>query len=174
MHVLRGPDAEYQLSLCMIAMRTLETMYPACGWVRKIFYHLREKRFRRPTQGASPQAQDSAIPGAGDQMLDSDSQAALQHLQHPEPRIDQRQAPYSQDLNSMYEPYPEVPDVLQDHPYLSYMPSRSSEIDFDTLDQINLENVGYALGHFENVTYLQQLMTYDPPWSNGMNTSTLC
>ncbi|CAK7237734.1 hypothetical protein SBRCBS47491_010107, partial [Sporothrix bragantina] len=32
MHAIRGPAAEHQLSLCMIAMRSMATMYSSAEW----------------------------------------------------------------------------------------------------------------------------------------------
>jgi hypothetical protein len=44
MHAIRGPSAEHQLGLCMIAMRTLSTMYWAAGWIRNIFQKMGERQ----------------------------------------------------------------------------------------------------------------------------------
>ena len=44
MHAIRGPPAEHQLSLCMIAMRSLATMYSNAEWVRNIFQALGRKK----------------------------------------------------------------------------------------------------------------------------------
>ena len=63
MHAIRGPAAEHQLSVCMIAMRTLSTMYWAAGWIRNIFQKLGEKKQKNiqgiytstvPTRAPSP------------------------------------------------------------------------------------------------------------------------
>ncbi|KAL1865927.1 hypothetical protein VTK73DRAFT_5011 [Phialemonium thermophilum] len=62
MHAIRGAAGENQLGLCMIAMRTLATMYWAASWIRNIFQKLGEKKQRShgcntpavPTRAASP------------------------------------------------------------------------------------------------------------------------
>ena len=63
MHAIRGPAAEHQLSICMIAMRALSTMYWAAGWIRNIFLKLGEKKQKNihgmytstaPTRAPSP------------------------------------------------------------------------------------------------------------------------
>ncbi|KAJ9157327.1 hypothetical protein NKR23_g302 [Pleurostoma richardsiae] len=56
MHVIRGAAGEHQLSLCMIAMRTLSTMYWAAGWIRNIFQKLGEKKQR------SSHAHNTSVP----------------------------------------------------------------------------------------------------------------
>ena len=55
-HAIRGRESEQQLSLCMIAMRPLSSMYFAAGWIRNLFQKLSEKRAEsaRPTRPSSP------------------------------------------------------------------------------------------------------------------------
>ena len=67
MHAIRGgPAAEHQLSVCMIAMRTLSKMYWAAGWIRNIFQKFGGKKQKTvqdmiytsalPTRASSPVA----------------------------------------------------------------------------------------------------------------------
>jgi hypothetical protein len=152
MHILRGREAEYQLSLCMIAMRTLETMYPACGWVRKIFYQLREKRFNygiscaaADVESSQPQTEslrESFIPEARDDVADFVSHPESNNPHHHEPPLDeQHQALFSQDLNSIFAPYSDIQDGQQEQQYLAYMLGGYGEIGLDALDQFNLANI---------------------------------
>lgn len=51
MHAIRGPAADQQLGLCMIAMRTLSTMYWAGNLIRTVFQKFGEWR-RKTAQAA--------------------------------------------------------------------------------------------------------------------------
>jgi hypothetical protein len=55
-HAVRGREGEQNLNFCMIAMRTLSTMYFAAGWIRNVFQQLNDKRATStlPTRAASP------------------------------------------------------------------------------------------------------------------------
>lgn len=53
MHALRGPKAEHELNICMIAMRTLSTMYSAAGWIRLLFQRLADKKRGRTKSNKS-------------------------------------------------------------------------------------------------------------------------
>jgi len=65
MHAIRGRAAEHQLGLCMVAMRSLATMYTNAEWVRNIFQKLSEKKrsiishspSAAPTRTSSPARQ---------------------------------------------------------------------------------------------------------------------
>lgn len=65
MHAIRGRAAEHQLGLCMVAMRSLATMYTNAEWVRNIFQKLSEKKrsfisynpSAAPTRSSSPARQ---------------------------------------------------------------------------------------------------------------------
>jgi hypothetical protein len=65
MHAIRGRAAEHQLGLCMVAMRSLATMYTNAEWVRNIFQKLSEKKrsfishnpSAAPTRPSSPARQ---------------------------------------------------------------------------------------------------------------------
>ena len=78
MHVIRGGAAEHQLGLCMVAMRTLATMYSNAEWVRNIFQKLGEKRrviSNHPsTTISTPARAENSTPTTGDSSTSFPSQ----------------------------------------------------------------------------------------------------
>ncbi|CAK7206925.1 hypothetical protein SEUCBS139899_009732 [Sporothrix eucalyptigena] len=86
MHAIRGPAAEHQLSLCMIAMRSMATMYSNAEWVRNIFQALGKKKHAAvhpavSTRASSPQPvfakDDSGSNSHPTLAISSDSLAAV-------------------------------------------------------------------------------------------------
>ncbi len=62
-HAMRGPVTERQLGLCMIALRTLSTMYSIGTVIRNIFQRLGEKRRSKTQAHAHAQAQTQVQTG---------------------------------------------------------------------------------------------------------------
>jgi hypothetical protein len=169
----------------MIAMRTLETMYPAAGWIRKIFYKISEKRSSgnlsaAPTRATSPQPQPEAPELNSDRLAELHSLHTSEQLgsQQPPrckmPPQQQHQQTFGLDPSPLYRTYLGMQDDEPDQQYLAGIPGGSGLIDFENVDQMNLGDLGGGINQWENgemMSYLQHLVTYDPPWPNDLNTT---
>lgn len=195
MHAIRGPAAEHQLSVCMIAMRTLSKMYWAAGWIRNIFQKLGEKKqknFHGVYTSGVPTRVPSPVPESNDQSQPqaTESVEAVEHMQpNLEPPVPHSEPAHAEASRLDCHEAAQIPNIPQPDSSLTgihYIPFASTVHDPTALhafghDQDARNMVGYMdypmIDHSglasidpDFADWWQDLLTTDIPFSNPFIT----